>query len=274
MKDKRKKFIQNNWRWIIGICLSFLAVLIPAWFSISQNKTKSLDIKINNITPLIENGSGDLEDIVITYGGVKIDNPYSSVIEISNSGNLPIEKQDYEKPIEITVGKNTNVIKANISETIPKGISSNVTFDKNKILVHSALLNPEDKVVIDVLTGTGSPAFAASGRISGIKSVSVTGKSNKKTKIIMEVLLVISALISLTACVVVFDASDEKIVLNKKSSWFVSITLINAFSLSMIFFLENLGFNNFWYYFIFYIVAVCISMPLGFHINRSAQQSA
>jgi len=274
MGNQKKQFIRNNWKWLIGILLSFFAVVIPSWISMSQNQSKSVDVSVSNVTPIVEKQAGGIEDIVVTVSGVPIDKPYLSIIKIANSGGLPVTREDYEKPLEISVGENVQIIKAIVSETIPKGISANITWERNKFFFHPALLNPEDTVIVNVLTGSATPVFDATGRISGIKNISIKEKSDKPFKMVMGGMLSIFALICLTAALIVFNFSKGNVILNKRSSWFVSFTLFGAYSIISMKLLELFGYTTFdWHFFLFYLASVCISMPLAYIINKSAQPS-
>ena len=273
MENPKNKFIRNNWKWIIGIIMSFLAVAIPAWIAMSQNQSKSIDVSINNVTPLVEKQAGGIDDIEVTLGGIPIEKPYLSIIKIFNSGGIPIVRGDYEKPLEISVGKNVNVIKAIVAKTIPKGISAKITLEKNKFLLHPTLLNPEDIVLVNVLTGSGKPLLEVTGRISGIKDISIKEKSDKPIKIVMGIILIIFALTSLTASLVAFNISKHTVTLNKRSSWFISFTLIVVYSITSLKLLDIFGYTGFsWYFVFFYFVSVSISMPLAYLINKPAQQ--
>jgi hypothetical protein len=82
----------------------------------------------------------------------------------------------------------------------------------------------------------------------------------------------IAALVSLTAALIAFGTFRKEVILNKRSSLFITLTLMTVYSFIYSELSDILGYNSGWHYFLFYFISICISLPLAYLINKSAQQ--
>jgi hypothetical protein len=114
----------------------------------------------------------------ITFEGREVKSPWASTVEIQNSGNVPIEEADVESPITVNF-KPADILFAEITRTLPRGVNASIEHDKHILTVKHKLLNPDDRLVINLILD-GEPDLDASGvngRISGVSRLIVQDTS-------------------------------------------------------------------------------------------------
>jgi hypothetical protein len=137
-----------------------------------QRSRKSLSYKEQTVTQLSVESEikGKLK---ITYDGKDVEEVYLAVVEISNSGNVPIVKADYEEPIELSFGKGAQILTTEIAKLEPENLQISISFDGKTITLAPSLINPKESVTIKSLVNKLENIYLT-GRIVGIKEI---GKS-------------------------------------------------------------------------------------------------
>jgi len=165
--------ILTNLMWpIIGTIIALVAIFISIILFYFGKKTKRLSYDIVSNNPILlkkEDIKGKLE---IFFNGKSVEDVYLIVIKLINSGNVPIETDDYEKPIVINFGKNAQILTVEVTETDPSGISVPIHTHKNKFEINPVLLNKSDSINFKILVSKFSNSdITFDGRIVGVKEI-------------------------------------------------------------------------------------------------------
>jgi len=96
---------------------------------------------------------------------------YAALIEIKNSGKLPITKEDFVTPLSFSFGDKATVLEAHIVKQVPPDLLASLAIVDSVVRLNPLLLNPADSVVFGVLVDGGRKKVRASGRIVGISRI-------------------------------------------------------------------------------------------------------
>jgi len=162
--------------------LSVAVALITALvLFILQLRRKALTYDIKSNAPLFVADAKVSGRIAVLLDDIPVQSPRSIVVQIVNTGNLPIRSSDFEKPIAVTLGDHAKVLSAKISDTDPKNIHPEIDIEDSRIVLHPLLLNPKDSVILEALVDGASGQVTIDGRIVGISqlhSAPFRGKQN------------------------------------------------------------------------------------------------
>ena len=114
-------------------------------------------------------------DIKLTVDTKKVNNIRFITLRIRNTGNMPIEQDDYNKALWFlpkVVIDNGNLIDAQVAGTQPEGISTSTTIDdEGRVAITNTLLNSGDSIFINILLSDYQEIIKVNGRVSGVKEI-------------------------------------------------------------------------------------------------------
>jgi hypothetical protein len=155
--------------YIVGIPTFLIGTLVTFWVFRRQTQKKKLSYLILTNEELLKY-SDDLKDkIEVKYENRIINKLYLTVIRITNDGNTPIMKGDFEGNLSIDLG--FKPISAEISSRKPKDINANLEKVSSKIEITPCLLNQNDYFSIKILSDKKIENFSVNGRIAGINEI-------------------------------------------------------------------------------------------------------
>lgn len=169
--------ILNNSVWqFVGVLIGVASIVIPIILYLIQRTKKALSYSIISSTPLLKtsllhpdiNLKGRIE---ILFMGKAVQNVHLLLVKIFNSGNAPITAKDYERPISINFGKESQILSAIISKRTPNDINVSTSIEKNKIILNEVLLNKGDSVEFTILTNKYDGEINVDGRIAGVNKI-------------------------------------------------------------------------------------------------------
>ncbi len=165
------KFLTENWKWFIAITITLLAGFIPALLSFFDKPDKGLAYEYWSYPLLSVSTLAEDSSFVLLHNDVQIDSLSSLFFIVYNSGNVPIEKDDYETDISLTLGDEISILNARTVSTHPEGIPTNVRYSNSTITLDALLLNPGDEIRIQgLVTGTVAD-HKAQVRIAGVEKI-------------------------------------------------------------------------------------------------------
>jgi hypothetical protein len=148
-----------DWKYLFATTVALAGVSVPVWLWKYDLQARALTVRSISSVALQAVDRTAMPDIVMTLDGKPIDSPVLSTLEIANTGAKPITSVDFESPIEISSGERSAIIRTRVLKVIPVGLKPEVTGDQQSIKVMPLLLNPEDRLVIAVLTSGSMPKF-------------------------------------------------------------------------------------------------------------------
>lgn len=165
----------KNYLSIIAIFLTIVAITIAGlnfyvgnWWRLR----KSLAYEIVTFTAIVGIQDKVKDRVKILFDGKEIPNAQLYEIKIINDGKQPIEKKDFEKPLEIVFDSDAEIFSAEVMETQPSNLSLDYKIEKNKIVVEPLLLNKQDSFSIKGIVNAKAKDVICNARIAGIKEVS------------------------------------------------------------------------------------------------------
>lgn len=158
------------WSLLLGALASIVA--IATFLGLQVEKHKRLDLvyraKLSFFNPDIHS----TQKVSVLYDG----RPISQLTKISalviNSGPIPIEKRDVERPSVLQFDDTkARIIEAHIVQKSPPGLEATVTTESNAVRIAHGLLNPGNSFAFEILLD-GDPGSALpilDSRISGVE---------------------------------------------------------------------------------------------------------
>ncbi len=171
------EFLRDNWQFIVGI--GTLSIPIILYFR--QLRHKKLSYEIISQTPLLsveEKNKGNWE---IRFNGKLVEDVHLIEVEIKNSGNEPIKSEDYERPINLSFGGNTQILSAELIDAHPNSIQAPATIEGTKVKLLPILLNGGDSITLKMLVSQFSGQehdIKVDGRIADVKDIKMFTERN------------------------------------------------------------------------------------------------
>ena len=117
---------------VILTAIAVIAAIISVVLFVRTQRKKQLQCIKYNPIPLFKVKETVKEKIKIFYGDKIVENLFLMEMKISNSGNVPIRKDDIVSPIQFQFDDKTNVIDWSVINTKPEDISANLVLLQNE----------------------------------------------------------------------------------------------------------------------------------------------
>ena len=147
---------------IIGIISS---IVVPTVLSVREQQSKAVTLWIVTSHSLLT--SDVQENLTILFNENAVELPWVYTIRLTNTGSLPIESRDVEKPLTLTFPK-SRIVHAEIATKQPHDVQADPIHNSNELVLSHGLLNSGDWFEANVLfDGRPSPP-AVSYRVMGL----------------------------------------------------------------------------------------------------------
>lgn len=174
--------IAHDWRFLVTLLLTVASVIVPVWLWHADLSSKGLTLTIKSTADLQPERVGTLAGLQVLIDGQSVANPFVSVMELSNSGAKPVLGADFERPLKVVASEPSQIVKAQISSTVPASLSPRVEVIGGSLLVYPLLMNPGDTLKFTVITANAKPSFFADGRIAGVQDVTLRDAQSSRTE--------------------------------------------------------------------------------------------
>ena len=157
----------------IGAFFTVIAVIFAVIFFKMQHRHKALSYKILSYTPLVIRDEIG-EKLQIVFEGKPVEDVNLSVIKIYNSGNTPIVSNDYERPINLYFGENSQILTTEVIEKNPDNLEVTTHIEGTKVILNPLLLNQKDSITIKIIFSQSDKNInnvSIDGRIVGVKEI-------------------------------------------------------------------------------------------------------
>lgn len=164
----------------IGVIATITGVIVSLFIFFRQRQIKSFSYEVISNLPILNVNDEYKADMEIKFKGNLIQNLHLVVIRFFNSGNISIERKDYDKSVEINFGNQAQLLSIDTIDQIPSNLGIILSSDKKTITIQPTLMNKGDSFTIKALVASHE-TLSIDGRISGIQRIQqVDIKSNKK----------------------------------------------------------------------------------------------
>lgn len=251
-----------DWKFLITILATVAGVTVPVWLWQADQNSKSLSIKLATKISIQPKEQGTISGIEISVDGERLINPHLVVFEIRNNGSKPIPAADFESPVQIIPESETKLVRANITEKIPKDIDASLAINSQGISLKPALLNPGDILSVTAITSGDSPTFQPKARIIGVSNVVLEDGTTTKPNKIKLAFLLFGSLLSFICAWIVSDGAikENGVFLRRRAAVFVGLAAIIPATIGLQMFLSEVDILGFWYYM---LLSVTLMLPAG-----------
>lgn len=156
--------LKNAFLVLLGVLLTFL-------IDYQSKSEKSLSYEIISKSEIFNFKNESFSGIQVYFDTTKVRNVNSSIIKISNDGDIPISKSEFDSKLVISLNQTVKILKSNINEKNPNDLNPILSVSNNQISIEPLLLNPNDQFVLQILTEGSIDSLFVNARIFGINSI-------------------------------------------------------------------------------------------------------
>lgn len=157
-----------DWKFLLTFSVTILGIVAPLVWQ-SNLSSKGMELRLNSSTSL--EPASQIHDLQLVLDGKKLDSPYSSSLELFNTGSKAVLSKDFDKPIEIVLEDGAQVITARVTGTSPSEMPVELSTTEHVVRIAPHLSNSGDSISLNIITSGKKPAFSVRARIAGIQHV-------------------------------------------------------------------------------------------------------
>ena len=169
-----------DWKFFLTISVAIAGVVMPLVWQ-SDFSSKSMELRLSSIASL--EPASQIRNLQIFLDGEKLEAPYSSTLELVNTGSKTILSKDFDTSIEISLNDGARYASAEITSTNPPNLPIEITTADHVLQISKHLSNPGDSVTVSVVTSGESPQFGVKARIAGVKNITLVDQTMPKPKL-------------------------------------------------------------------------------------------
>jgi hypothetical protein len=177
---------------VLRTLLAVLGIVVSVTIYRLNKKRKELSYDIVRNAKLFLLNDELKSRVQVALDGKPVNDLSLAIIDIANTGNEPIQKDDFDKPFTLKFGSEAEIISARILGAKPDDLDVHLSTNASDVILQPLLLNKGDGMTIEVLTAESSTKISHSARIVGIPEVKSSIKQPLSTwEKIFRLLLVI-----------------------------------------------------------------------------------
>lgn len=149
-----------------------LFLLTPKWNEI--NNKKIIEYRIISESSIARVATKDAwQDLKYEYKGQAVEEGKIFSLQIHNAGTAVINREDFDSPLKIQIKDKGLILGARVVASEPEelGQEVNLSIDEGGVEIAPLLLNPNDSILIELLTSGETAISKISARISGLVGI-------------------------------------------------------------------------------------------------------
>jgi hypothetical protein len=153
----------------LGVVLAVIAIGWGVWSWRASQTEKSLSFGVVSQLPLVsvrDDANGRLK---VQFDGKPRRDLYQVVVRVINSGNVPIESDDFKRPLMFDF--QAPILSAGVAEATPPDLQPAIEAHSQRVTLKPLLLNQGDAITLKVIVASPGKHLVASARISGVRQV-------------------------------------------------------------------------------------------------------
>jgi len=163
------EFLRDQIWQFIGALVTFVGIPVTVALALVLRKRKQLSYEILSHVPLLNVEEAIQGRVKILFDGQPVGNVQLVEVKIKNSGNVPVLRTDYERPISLHFGDGSTILSAEVSERDPDNLGASVRADEGRVNLNPVLLNAGDWATIKVLVSQVTKHVQIDGRVIGVR---------------------------------------------------------------------------------------------------------
>ncbi|MGH8719792.1 MAG: hypothetical protein ACREV0_12760, partial [Burkholderiales bacterium] len=177
-----------DWKFYVTLVATIAGVVVPVYLWRADLQARSLQLRVASQTALAPDVPKTVSGLTLSVDGVNLEQPFLTVLELTNDGSRPIPVTEYEDSIQVITNEGVRLVRAQLTDVQPKDLQPKFSIDHEKLQISPLLLNPGDLITFAAITSGGKPDFSVRARIAGIKSVVLEDRSARKSNTAKRVL--------------------------------------------------------------------------------------
>lgn len=173
--------ISFDWKFWLVLIASIASIVGPLWLWRFDLQSRALSVTSISSIPLTPASPHITSDLQVSLAGRTLETPYSTIIEISNTGSKPILAAEIEGTIDLQVSAKSKIIQAQIIKKQPNSLLPTLTITAQTASLQPLLLNPGDQITVAILTESGKPMLLPRARIAGVPEIELIENSVRKS---------------------------------------------------------------------------------------------
>jgi hypothetical protein len=156
---------------VVAVLFGVATLLLGIITILLTRRRKALTYEILSTTPLAavhDDVGGRLQ---VVFDGQVVRNVQLALIKFTNSGNVPIRADEYERPVRLIVNENARILTAGITETFPDSLKASIENDQTSALIAPVLLNKGDSITVKLLAADFYGKIFIDTRIVGVSDI-------------------------------------------------------------------------------------------------------
>jgi hypothetical protein len=165
-------FLRDSIWQSIGALLAIIAIILTVIIYFLQKSKKALSYEILSETALLSVSKKVKDRIEILFEGEAVREVHLILIQISNTGNIPILPSDFLNNIKLSFNDDAKILSAEISDKNPQFTDAAISVVSQKeLMVSPSLWNGGDTITVKLLVSEFNGDVKLSGRIIGIQDI-------------------------------------------------------------------------------------------------------
>ena len=156
-----------------GFLISLLSIAAPFWIYFRQRPARKLTHRLVSKRLALFAPHLPSNQIQILFDGKPVQNVDLLEVLLKNTGSSAILPVDFIKPIEISLGKDTEILSTAVVHEYPSGLNARLATSDRAITIEPLLLNPKDTLIVRILTTGQKPSAEVVARVVGIATISM-----------------------------------------------------------------------------------------------------
>jgi hypothetical protein len=163
-----RAFFDSN---VVRTLLAIIAIGVSIAIYRLNKRKKALSYEITSFDKLFHAPSLLKERVQIIVDGKVANDINLAIIEIQNTGNEPIKREDFDSPLKFSFIGEGEILSSRILSTKPADLDAVINAEPSSLSLQPLLLNSNDRVRLEVLTSTAKYKIQHSARIVGISEI-------------------------------------------------------------------------------------------------------
>jgi len=157
----------------IGIVTVVVAIAVPVVVFVWGRRRKELSYEIVTRTPVASVAEGVDSRLQMVFDGAAVRDVQLVVIRIVNSGNVPITRDDYERPVRIVFRRPARLLTAEQLSSDPESLGGwgGFSYNAEGAKLHPMLFNGGDSITLQLLVAGLQGEMEIDGRVVGVRHI-------------------------------------------------------------------------------------------------------
>ena len=182
----------------VKLAVTFLGIIVAISQFTAARQSKSLAFSLIARSLIVNSPQAGLGELEVSYRGEKIQKLESLTVRFENTGNIRINTRDFERPVKVIFGYQSQIVSAKLSDASPPGLRPKISTAANVVRIEPLMLNPKDRFALTVFVSGATGVPVVDARISGIREVTYSDRRPSRN-ILLARLFGIAAVMASTA---------------------------------------------------------------------------